>query len=137
MAAQLNPRPSRIERPTFEEKVIDIKNYRAVKANVMKNPAKILGDVTKKPMTLNFVCMCAVAGMFDIIGLFVNEIPGVGIAIEIIADVTFIPWFYFSGIKFNAKRIGSMATTSILESIPVVGNLPFILINVIYSYYSK
>jgi len=137
MAAQLGRRPSRVERPSLDEKMDDAKSYRVVASNAIKNPAKVLGNVTKKPMTLNFICMCAVASVFDIIGLFLNEVPGVGIAIQIIADTTFIPWFYFSGIKFNGKRIGSMASTSILESIPFVGNLPFILLNVIYSYYSK
>ncbi len=136
MATQLE-RPSRVERPSLGDKINDVKSYRAIRDNVVQNPTKILGNVTKKPITLNFICMCGVASIFDIIGLFVNEIPGVGIAIEIIADITFIPWFYFSGIKFNAKRIGSMATTSVLESIPIVGNLPLILVNVIYSYYSE
>lgn len=118
MAAQLE-RPSRVER---------------------LNPKKALdtaANITKKPITMNFVLMCIVAGILDIIGLFTNELPGVGIVISIIADVIFIPWFYFSGIKFNSKRIASMLGMNIVEDIPIIGNFPFIILNVIYSYYSN
>lgn len=137
MAAQLAQRPSRVERPSFGDKINDAKNYRVVASNAIKNPAKILGNVTKKPMTLNFICMVMVAGVLDIIGFFTSEIPGVGIVLSFLYNVIFIPWFYFSGIKFNLKKIGTMGTTSILEYIPIIGNMPFMLVNVIYSYYSE
>jgi hypothetical protein len=126
MVAQLAERPSRIERGPAENPM-----------NRIGGATKAVKNITKKPVTLNFVCMCAVAGVLDIIGLFTSEVPGVGIAISIISATIFIPWFYFSGVKFNMKKIGTFGTTSILEMIPIVGNAPFIILNVIYSYYSE
>jgi hypothetical protein len=137
MVTQLDERPSRVERRSFADKMNDVRSYRAIKDNVVPNPTKILGNVTKKPITLNFICMCMVAGVLDIIGLFTSEIPGVGIVISITSATIFVPWFYFSGIKFNMKKIGTFGSTSILEMIPIIGNLPLILVNVIYSYYSE
>ena len=135
MVAQLDY--SRVQRPSLSEKIADTNSYRVMRDNAVKRPDVIMKNALKKPVTFNFMCMIAVASTFDIIGIFLNEFPGVGVVISVIADLTFIPWFYFSGIKFNSKRIASMGTMSILEDIPVVGNLPLIVVNVIYSYYSS
>ncbi len=121
MATQLAERPSRIQNPI----------------NRVQGAQRAIKNITKKPVTLNLVCMCMVAGVLDIIGLFATTIPGVGIMISIISATIFIPWFYFSGIKFNLKKISTFGTTSILEMIPIIGNMPFILLNVLYSYYSE
>ncbi len=123
MVAQLND--SRVQRLSVNP------------AQGVQGVKNVAGNLTKKPVTLGFAMMVMVAFTLDIIGLFVNEFPGVGIVISIIATIIFVPWFYFSGIKFDGKRIGSMGATSILEYIPFVGNMPFITLNVIYSYYSN
>jgi len=117
MVAQL--RPSRVERVDPRQVI------------------KTISNITKKPLTLNFICMLMVAGVLDIIGLFASAIPGLGVVLSIIYNVIFIPWFLFSGVKFNAKKIGSMGATSILEYIPMIGNLPLMIINIFYSYYSE
>lgn len=144
MATQLGQRPSRVERinnetntPNRVERMssnIGDKNNSKNQINNVKNLGK---NVFKKPITLNFICMCLVAGTLDIISFFTSEIPGVGVFLSIIYNVIFIPWFYFSGVKFNMKKISSMGVTSILEYIPIIGNLPFMISNVIYSYYSE
>lgn len=145
MASQL--RPSRIERrdPSELEKPSRVERIASIGGN--KNPLNSLnkvndvkntvGNVFKKPLSLNFICMLLVSGALDIIGILTSPIPGVSIALSILYNIIFIPWFYFSGIKFNMKKIGSMGATSILEYIPVVEALPMMTINVIYSYYSK
>lgn len=144
MATQL-VRPSRVERPQNSESEKPSRLERVV-SNIggnknpikqINNAKKVVKNLTKKPITLNFICMIMVVGVLDLIGAFTSEIPGVGIMLSLIYNIIFIPWFYFSGIKFNAKKIGSMGTTSILEYIPLVGNLPLMTINVIYSYYSE
>ncbi len=126
MAAQLE-RPNRVDRVNDDSSPI----------NRVMGTKKAVGNITKKPITLNFICMVMVAVVLDLIGLFTGEIPGVGIALTIIYNTIFIPWFIFSGVKFNMKKIGSMGTMSILEFIPIVGNLPFMTLNIVYSYYSK
>lgn len=132
MATQLGQRPSRVERPNSSS-TGDNKNPRNQIANA-KNVAK---NLTKKPITLNFICMLIVSGTLDFIGFFATTIPGVGILLSIIYNVIFIPWFMFSGVKFNMKKISSMGATSIFEYLPIIGNLPFMTVNVIYSYYSN
>lgn len=113
--------PSRIERkvyqPDIEEEAVDSSHHR--------------------PSFINFVCMLAVGAVFDVIGLFVSEIPFVGAGLSFISTCIFIPWFHFSGMKFNNKRVISMGVQTISEAIPLVGNLPLITVNIIYSYYSN
>lgn len=144
MVAQLGQRPSRVEKrdPSESEKPSRIERIASLGGN--KNPLNkindvknVAGNVMKKPLTINFIFMVIVSGILDLIGFFTSEIPGVGIALSILYNIIFIPWFYFSGVKFNMKKIGSMGATSILEYIPIVGNLPFMTVNIIYSYYSK
>jgi hypothetical protein len=91
--------------------------------------------VHTRPGFINFALMISVAVVLDIIGAFSNEVPGVGVVIVLIADVIFIPWFHFSGMKMNGKRIISTTIETVGESIPLVGNAPLITINVILSYY--
>jgi hypothetical protein len=128
MATQLGQRPSRVER-------VGSGGNNPIGGIV--GAKKAINNLTKKPITLNFICMLAVVGVLDIVGVFTSEFPGVGIVLSILYNIIFIPWFYFSGIKFNLKKIGTMGTTSILEYIPIVGNLPFMTLNVVYSYYSE
>jgi hypothetical protein len=90
-----------------------------------------------RPSFINFMCMILVAIVFDSLGLFLSEIPGVGTVIVFISDIIFIPWFYMSGMKFTNKRAVAMGAQTIAESIPFIGNLPLITVNVIYSYYSN
>ncbi len=90
-----------------------------------------------KSINLNFISMLSVGLLLDGIGVFLNFIPGIGIIISFISNLIFIPWFYFSGIKFTGKKIASMGATSILEYIPLIGNLPLITTNIVFSYYSK
>lgn len=149
MATQLGARPSRVERLDTSEfnepsKVERIGEKIAGNIGGNKNPVNQIANVKnvaknilKKPITLNFICMIIVAVALDLIGFFATTIPGVGIVLSIIYNIIFIPWFMFSGVKFNMKKIGSMGATSILEYIPIIGNLPFMTVNVIYSYYSN
>ena len=145
MATQLVPiRPSRIERPNESEKggPSRIERVQAVGGNAnpvnqISNAKNAVKNVFRKRITFNFICMILVAGAFDLIGVFLSTIPGIGAIISFIAACIFIPWFYFSGIHFNLTKISTMGGTSILELFPLTGNLPFILINVVYSYYSE
>lgn len=121
MAEELRLRdevPSRIERKIYQEPEQSV-------------------PIHNRPSFINFACMVIVAGIFDVIGLFTAEVPFVGATITLISNVIFIPWFHVSGMKFNNKRVISMAAQTIAESIPFVGNLPLITVNVIYSYYSS
>lgn len=113
---------SRVERRQVEDDVIE--NI-PVKDSKKKN----------RPSKFNFVLMVLVAAVLDILGIFLGFIAGAGLALEIVANLIFIPWFHFSGMKFTGKRIGLMGATTILESIPIIGSLPFITLNVILSYY--
>lgn len=147
MVTQLGQRPSRVEKrdPSEFEKPSRIERVASLGGD--KNPLNSLnkindvkntvGNVFKKPLSLNFICMFMVSGTLDIIGVFTTEFPGFSILLSILYNIIFIPWFYFSGIKFNMKKIGSMGATSILEDIPIVEALPWMTINTIYSYYSK
>lgn len=149
MATQLGQRPSRVERRDASElnepsriervgeKISGNIGGNKNPVNQITNAKNVAKNVLKKPITLNFICMIMVVGVLDLIGLFTSEIPGVGIVLSILYNVIFIPWFYFSGIKFNMKKVGSIGATSILEYIPVIGNLPLMTVNVIYSYYSN
>ncbi|MBC7766545.1 hypothetical protein H7Y21_00935 [Arenimonas sp.] len=147
MVTQLGQRPSRMERRDSSEFEKPSRIERVVSLGGNKNPLNSLnkisdvkntvGNVFKKPLSLNFICMFMVSGTLDIIGVFTTEFPGFSILLSILYNIIFIPWFYFSGIKFNMKKIGSMGATSILEDIPIVEALPWMTINTIYSYYSK
>jgi len=145
MATQLVPiRPSRVERPNESEKASPNRVERVASVGGAANPVNqitnaknVAKNVFKKRITFNFVCMILVAGTLDIIGMFLSTVPGIGAVISFIAACIFIPWFYFSGIHFNLTKISTMGGTSILEFFPLTGNLPFITINVIYSYYSE
>ncbi len=157
MVAQLGERPSRVERINnagdsrverftnragdtvygsydrhsyLKEKGLDQLGNAKSSINNAKYVAK---NVFKKPVTLNFICMLAVSIILDLFSL----IPGISIFISILYNVIFIPWFFFSGVKFNMKKIGSMGATSILEYIPFISFLPFMTLNVVYSYYSN
>lgn len=123
MATQLGQRPSRVERGVGNRNPVN-------QVNNAKNVAK---NVLKKPVTLNFVCMLLVSITLDLLSF----IPGISILISILYNVIFIPWFFFSGVKFNMKKIGSMGASSILEYIPFLSFLPFMTLNIIYSYYSE
>ena len=116
-------------------------NYNRVERQVLKdsplNAINAVSGFTKKGINLNIICMVLVAGTLDLIGFFVNEVPFAGIIIIVIADIIFIPWFHFSGIKFTPKIIGSMTVGTGIEAIPILGNLPAITSFVIYSYYSE
>jgi hypothetical protein len=164
MATQLAERPSRVERINsagdsrvgrftnsagdtvygsydrysyLKEKGLDQLGKAKSSINKVGNVRNTTKNILKKRITLNFICMLIVSGTLDLVGFFATIIPGVGILLSIIYNVIFIPWFYFSGIKFNMKKIGSMGTTSILEYIPIIGNLPLMTVNTIYSYYSE
>ena len=75
--------------------------------------------------------------IFDIPGLILDFIPGFGVFIVFLSDMVFIPWYYFSGMKFTGRRIGIMGVSTILESLPIIGNLPLITFGVVASYYSN
>ncbi len=117
--------PSRIERRVYQPEIFedDIENT--------------LTPQTHRPGIVNFACMIIVGATFDIVGFFLSEIPFVGAGIVIVADLIFIPWLHFSGMKFNNKRVVATAAQTIGEAIPFVGNMPLITINIIYSYYSN
>lgn len=145
MVTQLAERPSRLERRDTTElnepsKVERVGEKIAGNIGGNKNPVNQIANVKnvaknvfKKPVTLNFICMVTVATILDLFSL----IPGVSILVSILYNVIFIPWFIFSGVKFNMKKIGSMSASSILEYLPFISFLPFMTINVIYSYYSN
>lgn len=88
-----------------------------------------------RPSLMNFVGMLSVAIALDAVGLILNVAPGIGFTLQIIADIIFIPWFYFSGMSFTGKRIGVLGFTTVVESIPVLGNLPFLTLGIVASYY--
>jgi hypothetical protein len=145
MATQLAERPSRLERRDASElnepsKIERVGEKIAGNIGGNKNPVNQIANVKnvaknvfKKPVSLNFICMVTVAITLDLFSL----IPGVSILVSILYNVIFIPWFIFSGVKFNMKKIGSMGASSILEYLPFISFLPFMTINVIYSYYSN
>ncbi len=141
MATQLGERPSRVERrdtselnsPSKIERVGEKIGGDKNPVNQITNAKNVAKNITKKPITLNFICMLAVSIILDLLSL----IPAISILISILYNVIFIPWFFFSGVKFNMKKIGSMGATSILEYIPFISFLPFMTLNVIYSYYSN
>ncbi len=84
-----------------------------------------------RPAFLNFIAMLCTAIALDIGSI----IPVIGDAIDLLALIIFIPWFYFSGMTFTNKRIGFMSVTSILEALPVVQMAPFLTINIITAYW--
>jgi hypothetical protein len=141
MATQLGVRPSRIERRNEDElENLNEINRISSKTNRDNNPINqinkagdIAKNVFKKPITLNFICMVLISVTLDLLSL----IPGFNILISILYNILFIPWFYFSGIKFTIKKISSMGVTSIIEYIPIVSILPAMTLNTIYSYYSN
>ena len=114
MATQLGQRPSRVEkrdpsefeRPSRVERVASLggdKNPLNT-LNKAKDIKNVAGNVFKKPLSLNFICMFIVSVTLDIIGVFTTELPGFSILLSILYNIIFIPWFYFSGIKFNMKK---------------------------------
>lgn len=125
MAEELRLRqetPSRIERKVYQEP---------------EDLYSTTQNTHSRPSFINFMCMILAAIVFDGLGLFLGEIPGVGTVIVFISDMIFIPWFYMSGMKFTNKRIVAMGAQTIAESIPFIGNFPLITVNVVYSYYSN
>lgn len=82
---------------------------------------------------VNKILILTVAFILDIISL----IPAVNDATIIVADIIFISWFYFSGVKFSPRRIISFGATNIIEVIPYASAVPMILINVAYCLYSS
>lgn len=88
-----------------------------------------------RPSFPNFLAMIIVAMFFDGVGIFTNEIPGVGFVIVMISNLIFIPWFYASGMKINSKRITVLGFETFGESIPIVGNLPLITGSILMNYY--
>ena len=92
----------------------------------------------KKQSLLNLVILaCIVCLFFDVPGFFLNEIPLVGVVITVLADMFIFVWYFLSGIPIKGRTLWSVCVTSVLESIPFIGNSPIFTGVVIVNYLSQ
>lgn len=97
-----------------------------------------VGQNREKPKTkwgrFSFLGLLFVAIIFDVLGLFFDEIPVVGAILAFLFNMISIPWYYFSKVPMTSVRASVLAVTTVAESIPLVGNLPLITLGVVMVY---